>query len=74
MSEYIITCKDDPNDDGSFDVLKQKELVRCKDCKYWWIDDQSNFCHNEFGLYDDTLEKDFCSNGVKRGEEKDETD
>lgn len=34
MIEFIITCKDELKPDGSYQIKRYRELVRCKDCKY----------------------------------------
>lgn len=34
MTEFIITCDSELKPDGSYDVKRFRELVRCKDCKY----------------------------------------
>ena len=33
MTEFIITCKDELKPDGSYQIERYRELVRCKDCR-----------------------------------------
>lgn len=58
MSEYIV------RETGYPGAVKQEivgELVRCKDCKYWRVDD----CKNDKHGYCPISENDFCSRGER---------
>ena len=48
------------------------EVVRCKDCKYWGGVTFGYVCHRFSGTYirNETRENDYCSYGIKRGEDK----
>lgn len=35
MTEFIITCKSELKPDGSYQIERYRELVRCKYCCYW---------------------------------------
>lgn len=47
------------------------EVVRCKDCKYWGGVTFGYVCRRFSGTYirNETRENDYCSYGIKRGEE-----
>ena len=34
MTEFIITCKSELKPDGSYQIERYRELVRCKNCKH----------------------------------------
>lgn len=40
------------------------DIVRCKECRYWWVDGDNMLCHIH---YDPTVPEHFCSYGVKKG-------
>ena len=42
------------------------DIVRCKECKHWQEYKGEHFCHNVYGLHDDTKADDFCSYGVRK--------
>ena len=66
MKEYIIPIDDTAKDwDEMFIAVirKQKELIRCKDCKHW----DGYYCHNElwgdgYGNYTPPIKREegFC--------------
>ena len=35
MTEFIITCPSELDADGRYRIDRWKELIRCKDCKYY---------------------------------------
>ena len=35
MIEFIITCQSELQKDGSYKIERYRELVRCRNCKYW---------------------------------------
>ena len=41
------------------------ELVRCKECKHWWVDGGNMLCHIHC---DPTVPEHFCSYGEREGE------
>ena len=41
------------------------DIVRCKECKHWQEYKGEHFCHNVYGLHDDTKADDFCSYGER---------
>ena len=48
MKEYIIKIGDEPDIMGNYGLKeKPKELVRCKDCKWWDKKGESpyGYCH-----------------------------
>ena len=46
-----------------------KELVRCKECRYWQEYKDEHFCNNMYGLHEDTNADDFCSYGERKESE-----
>ena len=65
MSEYIV------RETGYPGTIKQEivqELVRCKDCRYWYGDGYCNKWDNGPG-HPEVLENDFCSMGERREDE-----
>ena len=51
---------------NSLTVYKEKEIIHCKDCKYWDADNDVGVCINteEYGWNAD----DFCSKGERRND------
>ena len=45
-------------------VREKNKIVRCKDCKYWEVDNDVGFCVRTEEC--DWTADDFCSRGVKR--------
>ena len=45
-------------------VMPQKELIRCKDCRYWQCDDYESYC-DELGIFGTDMNS-YCSY-AKRG-------
>lgn len=75
MTEFIITCDSELKPDGSHDVKRFRELVRCKDCKYGYhlLDTKNGviikyriacFKHPELMQSPDW----FCADGERRSE------
>ena len=63
MTEFIITCDSELKPDGSYDVKRFRELVRCKDCR------QNNQCSIQFKFADpDNPGEWFCAYGKPRSE------
>ena len=61
MTEYIITCQSELQNDGSYKIERYRELIRCRDCDYYL---QANHCalmHKPIGA-DDSW---FCAEGRK---------
>ena len=44
----------------------QQEIIRCKDCRYWWGDSEQ--CMDEIGFARKWKADDYCSNGERREE------
>lgn len=42
MTEFIITCKSELKPDGSYQVERYRELVRCRDCKHGQFEQWDN--------------------------------
>lgn len=61
MTEFIITCESELQNDGSYKIKRYRELVRCKDCKHW---EQSNG-HCPFNSIF-TNEDWFCADGERK--------
>lgn len=61
MAEWIIEIKD-----GKFPIGKWTELVRCKDCKWLFIDEFEpvQFCRRT-PMNERVKDNDFCSRGEK---------
>lgn len=51
--------------------MTDKDIVRCKDCRYcgWDIFDRGTYCNRVRGL--DTEEMGFCNKGERRNEDRD---
>ena len=49
---------------NSLTVYKEKEIVRCKDCKFWAVDNDVGFCTRTEDC--DWNADDFCSRGEER--------
>lgn len=69
MKEYIIKVADDKMDimGGMLLMEPAKELVRCRDCKYWF--DHAEQCDNPYsGAYiEGCVTADwYCADGKKR--------
>ena len=52
---------------AEIEVLKRRlenavEVVRCKECKHWWVDGDNMLCHIH---YDPTVPEHFCSYGER---------
>ena len=76
MKEYIMPINDTAKDwDEMFVAVirKQEELIRCKDCKYWYAGENINYCRKfwdddgEPKLYRCTAD-DFCSRAERKEE------
>ena len=69
MTEFIITCDSELKPDGSYDVKRFRELVRCKDCKYWKRRECGTYgtCESEnmnmAGFFDSDW---YCADGERR--------
>ena len=59
MSRLIVVEFNDHNGAIEFGNIVG-ELVRCKECKHWQEYKGEHFCHNVYGLHDDTKADDFC--------------
>ena len=79
MKEYIIKIGDEPDIMGNYGLKeKPKELVRCKDCKWWDKKEHSpyGYCHAckhgyhsehwEIGIYRTYREDFFCADGERK--------
>ena len=44
MTEFIITCKSELKPDGSYQIERYRELVRCKDCKHATMTADGKMC------------------------------
>lgn len=72
MTEFIITCKSELQKDGSYEIKRYKELVRCKDCRflidhYGFMDD--GYCRNMRDKHNIKFKPDknwFCAEGKRR--------
>lgn len=44
------------------------EVVRCKDCKYWFSsnNDDAHYCKYQYGLQGLVAEEDYCSYGERK--------
>lgn len=65
-TEYIIPIGEEAKDyDEMFIgiIRKQKELIRCKDCKYWGEDGYHNGCKYATVIMG---EQDYCSNAERK--------
>ena len=71
MKEYIVPLSEDEAFYGYKDVAV--ELIRCKDCKYWYAGENINYCRKfwdddgEPKLYRCTAD-DFCSRAERKEE------
>lgn len=65
MAEWVVS-DEDLGCDGAY--FSYKEIVRCKDCKYWCIHERLAipWCR---AMHIDRSEEDFCSYGKKREED-----
>lgn len=74
MTEFIITCKSELKPDGSYQIERYRELVRCKDCR--WGDRSRNgkgeemiLCYNgDTGIEDGYLHEPdwYCCEGERK--------
>jgi hypothetical protein len=46
------------------------EVVRCKDCKHWVVNDDVGYCDNPDGLDNYARPEDFCSYGERKQDGK----
>ena len=63
MTEFIITVQSELQKDGSYKIERYKELVRCKDCKYWDADEHD--CNIKIGWFACGPDW-FCADGERR--------
>ena len=70
--EYVSPCESFPETDGckcfksTADVV---EVVRCRDCKYFEVDDDGfTYCVASLGL-DSKMPIDYCSDGERRAKD-----
>ena len=66
MTDWI--CKEVHTDNGGY-FEPVKELIRCKDCK-WFVHDDDCYgdCSNEGGAKDFVYTNDFCSRAERKEE------
>ena len=62
MTEFIITCQSELQKDGSYKIERYRELVRCKDCKFMYEDNQFMCGIRDFCVNEDF----FCADGEKK--------
>ena len=65
MKEYICIYDEDDMEYIPNPYLKDNELIRCKDCKYWGANGYRYGCMNEVPIM---MENDYCSNAERREE------
>lgn len=66
MTEFIITCDSELKPDGSYDVKRFRELVRCKDCKHRYDNDKKCPYCNECGGREYPPDDWFCADGERK--------
>ncbi len=62
MKEYIVSVDDDDMDYEEVFIgyiKRQKELIRCKDCRHWTCDDDESYC-DELGIFGTNMNS-YCS-------------
>lgn len=47
-------------------ITDMVEVVRCKDCRHWVVNDDVGYCDNPDGLDNYARPEDFCSYGERR--------
>lgn len=62
MTEFIITCQSELQKDGSYNIERYRELVRCKDCKHYHKGFNCDLLQKPIMKGDDW----FCADGRKR--------
>lgn len=66
MTEFIVSCKSELKQDGSYDVKRWKELVRCKDCKHRDPEDKKCDCGHDINWQLPRQDDWFCADGKKK--------
>ena len=61
MKEYIVGVENEHS--HALDVCYKKELIRCKDCKYWGADGYRYGCKYATGVM---FENDYCSRAERK--------
>ena len=59
MKEYI--CIESPNEVDGGMLVRERELIRCKDCKYWDVSKSNIMNHTCHWGYFLKKEDDYCS-------------
>ena len=65
--EYIVKMGNDADFDGNIPIESAKELVRCKNCRYWNMEETTCWYHNML-----TGSKFYCERAEKNGGEQDD--
>ena len=63
MKEYIVGVENEHS--HALDVCYKKELIRCKDCKYWGADGYRYGCKYATRIM---IENDYCSRAEREEE------
>ena len=66
MTEFIITCQSELQKDGSYKIERHRELIRCENCKYHYVDGD-NVRFNMCLLNHNKVQPDdwFCADGER---------
>ena len=64
MTEFIITCDSELQQNGSYKIRRYRELVRCKDCEHSksYSNGEMFGCKFGNGLHEPDW---FCADGVR---------
>ena len=65
MKEYI--CVESPNEVDGGMLVRERELIRCKDCK-WWREDSDHTCKHFYTS--PRVANDFCSYAEPKEEKR----
>ena len=65
--EYVVRLGDRTDPDGSIPFASAKELVRCKNCRYWNNEETTCWYHNML-----TGSKFYCERAEKKAGEQDD--
>ena len=69
MKEYIVQAYDKETIDA-FDAQNAPEIVRCKDCKHYFKDDNGHVVVERCELNHESMRSDFfCADAEKEGDE-----